>query len=353
MKRILLTGGTGFIGSHTCLSLLEQENEVLILDSNINSSSRSLEGILKILSLKKIFCKNKLKFIRGDINDENLLKKIFHDANVGNKPIDGVIHFAGLKSVKDSINKPLSYWETNVSGTINLVKVMDMFNCRKIIFSSSASIYGLQNKGLLREDSSIDPITPYGLTKASIEKFLKDVFTSSEGKWNIINLRYFNPIGAHCSGLIGEEITENTNNIFPLLIESAFSSTKGLQIYGNDWDTFDGTCVRDFIHVMDVADAHIRAFKFLSDKYSLFLSLNIGTGKGTSLMELIKTFEKVNRLNVEYIFSKRRVGDTPFVVADNFKAKKILGWEPSRTLEDMCRDGWKWKKINPYGYSQN
>ena len=350
MKKVLLTGGTGYIGSHTCIPLLEQKYEVLILDSNINSSSRSLAGIKKILSLNNTLYENKLQFVKGDINDENLLKKIFHEAHISKNPIDGVIHFAGLKSVRDSIINPLSYWESNVAGTINLVKVMDSFNCRKIIFSSSASIYGLNNNGPLKEDSNINPITPYASTKATIENFLREIFSSSKNKWNIINLRYFNPIGAHHTGLIGEEITENTNNIFPLLVESASSSTKELQIFGKDWNTFDGTCVRDFIHVMDLAEAHVKAFKFLSDEYSRFLILNIGTGKGTSVLKLIKTFEKVNKLNVDYTFTKRREGDSPFIVADNSKAKMVLDWEPIRTLEDMCRDGWEWKKINPNGY---
>ena len=235
-------------------------------------------------------------------------------------------------------------------GTINLLKVMDLFNCRKIIFSSSASIYGLNSNRPVNEDDTIAPITPYGSTKATVESFLRNLFDFQKQKWNIINLRYFNPIGAHHTGFIGEEITEKTNNIFPLILDSACSSNQKLQIYGSDWNTFDGTCIRDYIHVMDVAEAHIRAYQFLNDKDSQFLSLNIGTGKGTSVLELVKTFEKVNNLNVDYVFAQRRDRDSPFIVADNSKAKRLLKWEPIKNLEDMCRDGWKWRKINPNGY---
>jgi len=349
MKKLLLTGGTGFIGSHTCLSLLEQKYEVLILDSCINSSAKSLNGISKILGSKNPITKSNLEFIRGDISDENLLKDIFIYASKSDKPIEGVIHFAGLKSLSESVNNPIKYWESNVLGTINLLKVMDSFNCRKIIFSSSASIYQ-SNNGLINEDSFLKPITPYGSTKATIEIFLRDLFDFQKGNWNIINLRYFNPIGAHPSGIMGEEKTKNTNNIFPLIIDAAFSSEKTLQIFGDDWETFDGTCIRDFIHVMDVAEAHIKAYQFLNNDSSMLLNLNIGTGKGTSVLELVKAFERVNNVKINYVFNKRRVGDNPFLVADNSLAKKILNWEPKNTIEDMCRDGWKWKIINPKGY---
>lgn len=350
MKKILVTGGAGFIGSHTCLSLLEKGYEVIILDSCINSSPKSVEGILKILNGNKIFNKENLKFIKGDISDEILLKSIFRKAKKSNKPIEAVIHFAGLKSVNESTLNPIKYWDSNLGGTINLIKVMDSFNCRKIIFSSSASIYALSKKNFLTEESFINPISPYGSTKATIENFFKDLFYFHKDKWNIINLRFFNPIGAHPSGIIGEELNNKTNNIFPLIIDSAFSPPKPLKIFGNDWDTYDGTCVRDFIHVMDLADAHVKAFQFLNEEKSLFLSLNIGTGKGTSVLELIKNFEKVNKIEINYIFTKRRHGDCPFIVADNSKAKSILGWEPANDLDDMCRDGWKWKTLNPKGY---
>lgn len=350
MKKILLTGGTGFIGSHTCLSLLRQKYEVLILDSCINSSGKSLNGISNILASRDHIDNINLKFFKGDIRDENLLKDIFIHAFKSDKPIEGVIHFAGLKSLSESINNPIKYWDSNVMGTINLLKVMDSFNCRKIIFSSSASIYRSNKSGLLKEDSFVDPITPYGSTKATIESFLRDLYDFHKGNWNIINLRYFNPIGAHSSGMMGEEITKNTNNIFPLIIDSAFSAKKTLRIFGNDWETSDGTCIRDFIHVMDVAEAHIKAYQFLHKENSQFLNLNIGTGRGTSVLELIKAFERVNNVKTNYVFTKRRFGDNPFLVADNSLAKKILNWEPIKNIEDMCRDGWKWRMINPKGY---
>ncbi len=351
MKKILLTGGTGFVGSHTCLSLLEQQYEVLILDSCINSSAKSLDGIRKILSSKYLSDEISIKFIKGDIRDENLLKDIFENAFKSNKPIEGVIHFAGLKSLSESINNPLNYWDANVVGTITLLKVMDSFDCRKIIFSSSASIYRSNKQGLIKEDSFVKPNTPYGSTKLTIESFLRELSNFQKETWNIINLRYFNPIGAHPSGMIGEEKTNKTNNIFPLIIDAAFSTKKRLNIFGNDWETSDGTCIRDFIHVMDVAEAHIKAFQILNKDYSQFLSLNIGTGKGTSILELIKIFEKVNNLKINYAFTKRREGDNPILVADNSYAREILNWQPTKNIEDMCRDGWKWKLTNPSGYN--
>ena len=350
MNKVLLTGGSGYIGSHTCLRLLQKGYKVIVLDSCINSSSKALKNVLKILNKEEKSKKNYVDFIKGDINDREKLIEIFNKAIEDNEPISGVIHFAGLKSVNESIQNPIKYWEANVSGTINLLSVMDLFNCNNIIFSSSATIYGLNKPEPVKENTPIDPINPYGSTKATIEKFLKDLFESEKEKWSIINLRYFNPIGAHPSGIIGESPTLLPNNIFPLILDVALGKKNEFHIFGNDWDTYDGTCIRDYIHVMDLADAHVKAFEFLFNNTSRYLCLNIGTGKGTSVLELINTFQKVNNVKVKYRFTTRRDGDAPNVVANNVMAKKILNWIPKRNIMDMCRDGWNWKALNPEGY---
>ncbi len=350
MNKILLTGGSGFIGSHTCLLLLEKGFQVVILDSCVNSSSKSVESILKFLKSFESFNFHKPEFIKGDINDESLLIEIFSKAIKDGNPISGVIHFAGLKSVKESITNPIKYWQNNVSGTINLINVMNIFNCNTIIFSSSATIYGLNNTELVKEDTVISPTNPYGSTKATIENLLRDLFESEKEKWSIINLRYFNPIGAHPSGFIGESPSSSPNNIFPLIMNAALFRKEVFQIYGNDWDTYDGTCIRDYIHVMDLAEAHVKALEFILQNRYRCLSLNIGTGKGTSVLQLINIFQEVNNVEIKYVFTNRREGDAPNVVANNEMALKFLKWTPRRNISDMCRDGWKWKKLNPSGY---
>lgn len=351
MYKVLLTGGTGFIGSHVCLVLLSKGYKVIVLDSCINSTSKSIKYVKKILRENPKFNSKNLEFIEGDINDKNKLTKIFNDSLKEDSKISGVIHLAGLKSVNDSIETPIDYWKSNVMGSINLLEIMDIYDCNKIIFSSSATIYGLNNNNVLvKESNKIDPINPYGSNKAAIERLLKDIYESDKKKWNIINLRYFNPIGAHNSGLIGECPNKSPNNIFPLILDVAIGKLQEFQIFGNDWDTEDGTCIRDYIHVMDVAEAHVKAFEKLFEKKSKFLSLNIGTGKGTSVLELINIFSQVNNVNIKYTFYPRREGDAPNVVACNEKAVKYLDWTPRRNISEMCKDGWGWKVLNPNGY---
>ena len=350
MRSILITGGAGYIGSHTCYLLLESGYEIYIIDSLINSDKKSLERVLQINPLKKEIFKNKLHLFVGDIRDKELLRTIFTKAKINSKPIGGVIHFAGLKAVNDSINNPLIYWENNVQGSITLLKVMAENQCRKIIFSSSATIYGNNNQLKIDENNSLKALNPYGETKIAIENLLRNIYDSSPNKWGIINLRYFNPIGAHESGLIGENPLGTPNNIFPIINLVAQGKNEKLAIYGNDWETHDGTGVRDFIHVCDCAEGHIRALEFLNKQKTTLINLNIGTGKGYSVLDLIKTFEKVNKVSIPYFFAKRREGDCGSVIADNSLAKKILKWEPSLTLEQMCLDGWKWTKINPNGF---
>ena len=349
---ILVTGGTGFIGSHTCVSLIENGYRIIILDSLVNSSRNVINKILEIINtgsqVNKIF--NNIDFFEGDLRDRNLLENIFKKYKNSNDDIQGVIHFAGLKSVNESISDPINYWDTNVCSTINLLEIMIEYSCFNIVFSSSATIYDSSKGLLLDELSKINPINTYGKTKAVIEQILNDLFNSSPEKWKIINLRYFNPIGAHSSGLIGEEPKGIPNNIFPLITKVASGDHKEIKIFGNDWDTTDGTGIRDYIHVMDIADGHVKALKYLENSSSKILNINLGTGIGTSVLELIKTFEKVNKIEIPYSFASRRAGDYSKVVADNKSAKKYLNWEPKRDLEQMCRDGWRWRLLNPEGY---
>ena len=350
MQRILVTGGLGFIGSHTILLLIEKGYEILVVDSLINSSIRALERINKIINIKYPQMKNKLSFLKGDLRDESFVRTIFFNQNKIGKPITGVIHFAGLKSINESINEPLKYWDFNLVSTINLLKVMNSFKCRTIVFSSSASVYGSSKIDLIDEDQKLEPINPYGLTKLTIEHVLANLYESSPDKWKIINLRYFNPIGAHPSGLLGEIPNGIPNNIFPLIMQVALGEIECFKIFGKNWPTNDGTGVRDYIHVMDLANGHFYALEYLINNPPKILNLNLGTGIGTSVLELIKTFEIVNKINVPFQFSKRRKGDAAIVVADNSLVKNILKWKPEKNLEDMCRDGWKWMKLNQKGY---
>ena len=344
MQRILVTGGAGFIGSHTSLLLIEKGYEILVVDSLFNSSLKAIERINKIIDKKFPEMKNKFTFFKGDLRNESFVNEIFFKQHKIGKPITGVIHFAGLKAVNESINQPLKYWDFNLISSINLLKVMDLFECRTIVFSSSASVYGSPKKNLLKEDQKLNPINPYGLTKLTIENILSNLYEGSSNKWKIINLRYFNPIGAHSSGLIGEVPKGIPNNIFPLIMQVALGNIEFLKIYGNDWPTNDGTPVRDYIHVMDLANGHFHALEHLLNHSSKILNLNLGTGIGTSVLELVRTFERVNKINIPFQYTDRRDGDAAIVVADNSLVKNILNWRPVRNLEDMCRDGWDWQR---------
>ncbi len=344
MKTILLTGGTGFIGSHTCLELLEKNYQVILLDSLVNSSIKTLKRIEKISYLKGINYSGLLSFYQGDMKDESCLENIFEQAFLKGNPIEAVIHFAGLKSVSQSVKFPLEYWGNNLIGSINLLKVMNNNNCRNLIFSSSASIYGRNKKGLLNEKDKINPINPYSNTKFAIEILLNDLLESYPNSWKILNLRYFNPIGAHDSGMIGEEPKGMPNNIFPIILEVASKNISSLKIFGKDWPTKDGTGVRDYVHIMDIATGHASALEYLFSSEYEIVNLNLGTGKGTSVLDLIKSFEKENQVKIPYEFIDKREGDLPIVIADNKLVLDTLNWKPSRSIEQMCRDGWNWKK---------
>ncbi len=350
MTKVLLTGGAGFIGSHLALVLIEKGYEVIILDSLINSSYKAIERLRSITlkNNKSKICK--LKFIEGNILKKSIIENVFQNEIKSHRPIDAVIHLAGLKSVNESIDNPIIYWKVNVQGTINLLEIMKKYCCYKFIFSSSATIYGHTNDNLIKENNIIEPINPYGQTKVAVEKFLLNLYNSNNKLWSITSLRFFNPIGAHESGLIGECPLDIPNNIFPTLCEVASGKIKELKIFGDNWDTFDGTCIRDYIHVMDLAEGHIMALEKQLVNKSEILFINLGTSKGTSVLDLVNTFQNVNKIKIPFVFSKRRKGDHCKVVADNTLALKIFGWTPKRNIKDMCKDGWKWYRLNPKGY---
>ena len=350
MENILITGASGFIGSHICLLLLEKGFNICAFDSFINSSPKSLENVLKILMNNKINAESRMQIVKGDLINKKDINKTFERYLSLDKPIQGVIHLAGLKSVYESTIKPLSYWENNVVGSINLFETMKEYKCKTIVFSSSATVYETNEKKI-KEDQKLKAINPYGNSKLAIEKILSDLYLSDSLNWRIACLRYFNPIGAHSSGLIGEDPKSKVNNIYPKITKVALGDIREINIYGSDWPTKDGTGVRDYIHVMDLSEGHLSALNHLINEKPQILTLNLGTGMGTSVLELINTFQKVNNIKVPYSFKDRRNGDNAIVIADNSLAMSVLNWKPLRTLEDMCRDGWNWQIKNPNGFS--
>lgn len=334
---ILVTGGAGYIGSHTCLELLNDGHEVIVLDNLYNSSPKSLERV-EILSNKKI------KFYRGDILDKNLLSKIFAE----NK-IDSVIHFAGLKAVGESVEKPLEYYENNIGGTIALLKSMRENDVKSIIFSSSATVYGVPDRSPIKEeDHKKDCAHPYGWTKSMLEQILFDLY-NSDNSWNVIVLRYFNPIGAHKSGLIGEDPTGIPNNLMPYITQVASGKLKELGVFGNDYNTPDGTGVRDYIHVVDLARGHVKALAKIKEDCGLKI-YNLGRGRGESVLDIVKSFERANGIKIPYSIKPRRPGDIDSYYCDPSKAERELGWKAEYDIETMCRDSWNWQKNNPNGY---
>ena len=350
MKSILITGGAGFIGSHTCLLLLENGYVVFILDSFLTSSEKSIERVSDILNKKDIETKGKIYLVQGDIKNTCDIERVFQLSRKLKKEIKSVIHFAGLKSVSESVKNPLNYWENNVNGTINLLKIMNKYNCKNLVFSSSATVYKAKSDRLLLENDICEPANPYGSTKFTVENILKDLYKSQPFQWKIALLRYFNPVGAHESGLIGEDPSGSPNNIYPRITQVGIGKLKEIKIFGSDWPTHDGTGIRDYIHVVDLAEGHLSALNYLLKEKSQLLTLNLGTGKGTSVLEFIRIFEKVNNVEIPYSFDERRLGDNAFVVADNSLAKSMLNWIPKRTLDDICRDGWRWQLKNPSGF---
>ena len=347
--RVLLTGGAGFIGSHIALLLLQKGYDVIIFDSFVNSSFKVTKAIKTYLDNENL--KYELNTINGDIRDKKVLEKIFSDSIKDFNPIQTVIHLAGLKSVSDSCSTPLNYWDVNVSGTQNLLATMIKYKCYSIVFSSSATIYGLSASVPITEDQKVSPINPYGQTKVAIENMLHDLFKSNMNLWKICSLRYFNPVGAHPSGLIGEDPIGIPNNLFPYISQVAIGRRKLLKVFGDDWDTKDGSGVRDYIHIIDLSEGHINALDYLNSKDSCLEFINLGSGKGYSVFNIIRQFEICTGCKIPYSVQSRRKGDVAKCYADISKAKKLLGWTPRKSLEDICLDSWNWQRKNPEGYN--
>ena len=331
---ILVTGGTGYIGSHTCVELINAGHDVIVLDNFYNSNVCVADKIKKITN-------KAIKIYPGDIRDFKLLEKIFSE-----NQIEFVIHFAGLKSVSESCEKPLLYFDNNVNGTINLCNIMQKFAVKNLIFSSSATVYGNSSNAPYKEAMPTGQVcNPYGRTKYFIEEILKDIYASDKS-CNITILRYFNPIGAHESALLGENPLGIPNNLMPYIAQVAANKLPLLTVFGDDYNTPDGTCIRDYIHVVDLANGHLKALEKMQSATGRFDIFNLGTGKGYSVLELINTFEKVSGKKVNYTIGPRRTGDLPVVYADTQKAEKELGFKAKFDIEKMCLDSWNWQKQN-------
>lgn len=330
--KILVTGGCGFIGSHTCCELLDNNYEVVIIDNLSNSKEDVIDKI------KKITNKN-LKFYKGDLCDKALVDKIFKEEN-----IDAVIHFAGLKAVGESVKKPLLYYRNNIDSTLTLLEVMSKYNCKKLVFSSSATVYGNPKTLPIKENFDLKTTNPYGSTKLYIEGILKDLY-NSDNEWSIAVLRYFNPIGAHKSYLIGENPNDIPNNLMPYIVKVATKKLEQLSIFGNDYNTIDGTGVRDYIHVVDLAIGHIKAIELINKEKGIDF-YNLGTGHGYSVLEIVKTFEKVNNIKVNYKIVERRPGDIDACYADCSYALKKLNFKATKTIEEMVKDSYEYAKRN-------
>ena len=334
---ILVTGGAGFIGSHTCVELQESGYDVVVLDNLCNSSEKSLERVEAITG-------KKVTFYKGDILDRDILGRIFEKED-----IECCIHFAGLKAVGESVQKPWEYYYNNISGTLTLVDEMRKHGVKNIIFSSSATVYGDPAQIPITEECPKGQCTnPYGWTKSMLEQILSDI-QKADPEWNVVLLRYFNPIGAHPSGLMGENPNGIPNNLMPYITQVAVGKLKELGVFGNDYDTHDGTGVRDYIHVVDLAKGHVKALKKLEDNSGLSI-YNLGTGKGYSVLDIVKNFEEATGVKIPYVIKPRRAGDIATCYASAEKAEKELGWKAEHDIKDMCRDSWNWQSKNPNGY---
>ena len=334
---VLVTGGAGYIGSHTCVELIETGHTPIVVDNLYNSSAKSLERVKEITGVE-------VKFYEGDVRDETLLNKIFDENEIG-----AVIHFAGLKAVGESVAKPLAYYDNNLVSTMVLARVMGNRGCKKIIFSSSATVYSGDNEMPLRETSKTGNCTnPYGWTKYMCEQILRDI-AKADPEWSVVLLRYFNPVGAHKSGKIGEHPNGIPNNLMPFISQTAIGKRKQLSVFGNDYDTHDGTGVRDYIHVVDLAKGHVAAVNYMENNKgeSVF---NLGTGTGYSVLDMVKAFETANNIPVPYVIADRRPGDLATCYADPTKSRELLGWSAQYDQTDMCRDTWNWQSQNPNGF---
>ncbi len=334
---ILVTGGAGYIGSHTCVELLEAGYDVVVVDNLCNSSKKSLERVQEITG-------KQLKFYECDILDREKLTQVFEQES-----IDSVIHFAGLKAVGESVAKPLEYYWNNVAGTLVLCDVMRQHGCKNMVFSSSATVYGDPHTVPIREDFPLSVTNPYGRTKLMQEDMFRDFYVADK-EWNIILLRYFNPIGAHESGRIGENPKGIPNNLMPYITQVAVGKLECLGVFGDDYDTPDGSGVRDYIHVVDLAIGHVRAIEKLERMSGGVAAINLGTGVGYSVLDMVRAFETANHVKIPYVIKPRRPGDIAVCYADPSLAEKELGWKAERDLVKMCEDSWRWQKNNPNGY---
>ena len=344
-NKVLVTGGAGYIGSHTCIALHQAGYDIVVYDNLSNSSREAINRVSTLIA-------QPIEFIEGDIRDAELLRQVFTEHQ-----FFGVIHFAGLKAVGESVAKPLLYYNNNVSGTITLMEVMAEANVKNLVFSSSATVYGDPEVLPIDEKSPRSCTNPYGQSKLTVEHILQDLAATNDG-WNLIPLRYFNPVGAHPSGQIGEDPNDIPNNLMPYISQVAVGKLEKLSVFGNDYPTVDGTGVRDFIHVTDLAQGHVAALNYLQkrvgqDKYSSigFLPINLGTGKGTSVLELVTAFSEVSGQDIPYQFAARRAGDIASCYASADKAKELLGWEAKLSITEMCQDTWRWQSMNPNGYN--
>ena len=339
-NKILVTGGAGYIGSHTCIALHEAGYDIVVYDNLSNSSRESINRVSNLIG-------QSIEFIEGDIRDAEMLRQVFSSHH-----FFGVIHFAGLKAVGESVAKPLLYYNNNVSGTITLLEVMAEYDVKNLVFSSSATVYGDPETLPIDENSKRSCTNPYGQSKLAVEYILEDLAVS-DNSWSLIALRYFNPVGAHSSGQIGEDPNDVPNNLMPYISQVAVGKLAKLNIFGNDYPTIDGTGVRDFIHVTDLAQGHVAALNYLEQQVAPvgFLPINLGTGKGTSVLELVTAFSNVSGQPIPYQFADRRAGDIASCYASADKAKNLLEWQARLSITEMCQDSWRWQSTNPNGYN--
>lgn len=333
---VLVTGGAGYIGSHTCVELMNDGYDVVVVD---NLSNSKVEAIKRVEELTG----KSLKFYQVDILNKEGLRKVFDEDK-----IEAVVHFAGLKAVGESVEIPLKYYYNNIAGTLILCEVMNEYGVRRMVFSSSATVYGIPNRVPITEDFPLHTTNPYGSTKLMIENILRDLY-NSDNRWGISLLRYFNPIGAHESGRIGEDPNGTPNNLMPFVTQVAVGKRDKLNVFGNDYNTHDGTGVRDYIHVVDLAKGHLKALERIMS-YTGIDEFNLGTGNGYSVLDIVSNFEKATGVSIPYVICDRRPGDIATCYADASKAKEILGWAAKMDIEDMCRDSWRWQRMNPEGY---
>lgn len=335
---ILLTGGAGYIATHTIVELKKAGHDVVIVDNYVNSQREAIRRVEEIVG-------SSLPVYDFDVCDKEKLAEVF-----ANHKIDGVIHFAGLKAVGESVSIPLRYYRNNIDSTLSLCEVMQEFGVKRFVFSSSATVYGIPDRMPLVEEMPTSANSPYGWTKYMVEQILRDVAFANK-EWSVVLLRYFNPVGAHESGRIGEDPNGTPNNLMPFVTQVASGKLPMLQVFGTDYPTRDGTCIRDYIHVVDLARGHVKAMEYAMG-HTGAEAINLGTGNGYSVLEILRTFQEVNGIQVPHKLVGRRPGDVPECYADPQKALKLLGWKAEKSLEDMCRDAWRWQKNNPKGYTK-